>query len=326
MNDRYQKYRQQWYKAGDEGIITNYPTHVDLELSSACDSRCPFCPVTPNYADMPEVRHLKRQSIFPIGFMPTELFHKIVDEISGRVKSIKLNWRGEATLHPKFDELVTTIMKKDFVEVFINTHGNYPEKKRNSVHKLDKVIFSIDSIKRKTYESIRRNLSFDLLMENLAYAVDHMKKTGKPHIRINQTITKDNQSEVEKIKLLFGNLDKRIEVRQAPVFDRTPDQAQGYSLGLKIIGRRNCKYPWQRLMVAWNGKCAPCCVKWDLEKSDLIVGDAHKQTIKEIWHAKMINMVRRDAKEANYTLSSCISCQSWASYKVADESALLNWF
>ena len=317
----YSDYRTSWIELGTGTRTSNYPLHVDLELSSACESRCAFCPVTPNYADMPETKHLTKGDIFPIGYMKPSLFKKIVDEIEGKVKSVKLNWRGEATLHPKFNELVDYIMDKDFVEVMINTHGNYPERKRDAVHKLDKVIFSVDSLKKEKYESIRRNLSFQKLSSNFYAACESFRETGQPKIKINMTVTKENQDEVKYFKQKWDS-SKLVEVRFAPVFERTATSSDYKLINLQITGRKNCQYPFQRVMVAWNGKTTGCCVPWNLEKSDLVTGDTNDQTIKEIWDNKKSAYIRRDAKNANYTFKTCKGCTSWASYKVIDHDKL----
>ena len=124
--EQYKSYRKSWDDLGLGIVPKNFPLHVDLELSSACDSRCEFCPITPNNELKP------KDSIFPTGFMSEKLFKKVVDECEGKASSIKLNWRGEATLHPKFNEFIDYIMQKDFIEVMINTHGNYPPKKRDA--------------------------------------------------------------------------------------------------------------------------------------------------------------------------------------------------
>jgi len=310
----YKIYRNFWDKAGEGKLETLHPIHVDLELSSACDSRCAFCPITPNNESSP------KNSIFPTGYMSPVLFKKIVDEIEGRTLSLKLNWRGEATLHPRFGELIDYVMDKDFIEVMINTHGNYPLRKRGSIHKLDKVIFSIDSLDRKKYEQIRRNLSFGRLIQNFEAAYLHYKDHGHPKIKINMTVTKQNQDEVNHFK---GYFPKDVEVRFAPVFERTAKSSSYKLANMKIMGRKNCKYPMQRVMVSWNGKTTACCVPWNLEKSDLITGDANVSTIKEIWASAKTRALQNQAKKARYVaFEACKNCSSWASYKVIDQDKL----
>jgi len=317
--EEYSEYRKVWDKAGTGDHVTKYPTHVDLELSSACDSRCAFCPVTPNYADMPEVKTLTKGAIFPIGYMLPDLFIKIINEIQGKVKSLKLNWRGESTLHPAFNTLVSHAMNKDFIEVMINTHGNYPARKQDAVHSLDKVIFSIDSLQKEKYESIRRKLSFDRLMKNYEDAYDHFEKHGSPKIKINMTVTSRNEDEVDTFKSYFPN---DVEVRFAPVYERTSTGNTYRLANLTKLGRKNCKYPMQRIMIGWNGKTRPCCVDWK-EQTDIITGDASKQTIKEIWESRKTKLMQITAKTQTYDkFKACKNCDSWASYQVVDSEKL----
>ena len=297
------------------GIVPkNFPLHVDLELSSACDSRCEFCPITPNNELKP------KDSIFPTGFMSEKLFKKVVDECEGKASSIKLNWRGEATLHPKFNEFIDYIMQKDFIEVMINTHGNYPPKKRDAVHKLDKIIFSIDSLSKEKYESIRRRLSFEKLQENFSLALNHRLTYGKPQIKVNCTVQKKNEDEIESFKKAFPP--SIVDVRFAPVFERTTTGSEYKLANMKVLARKNCGYPFQRVMVSWHGKTTACCVPWNLEKSDLVTGDANKQSIESIWDGAKHKAIQKDASSANYTFNTCKNCMSWASYKVVDQEKL----
>lgn len=310
--NKYEAYRKQWEEAGNGKIKTEWPTDCTIELASVCDSRCIFCPVTPNYE--------KRESLFPVRFMKFGLFKKIIDEISGHVLSIKLQYRGESTLHKEFNKFCDYAAQAEFIERMINTNGNYHESKREGLYKLDKIIFSIDSLIKEKYEKIRKGLSFLKLMKNFGHAVMRYQNEGKPKIKVNMTITKDNKDEIEQFRQFFNP--EIVELRQAPVFSRTPN-AKDYSLNLQIIGRKNCKYPSQRQIILHSGLVLPCCAKWEAEKSDIILGDASKQNIYDIWHNKKTDDLQITAIRSNYSkYKACMNCEVWPSYEVIDRDKL----
>ena len=109
----YEDYRRLWVELPKKREIREYPLLVDLELSSVCNLKCPMC-----YTITDEFKSKVKK-----GFMDFELFKKIVDEIAGKVFSIRLSLRGEATLHKNFMECIEYAKSKGIKEVSTLTHG-----------------------------------------------------------------------------------------------------------------------------------------------------------------------------------------------------------
>ena len=51
-----------------------------------------------------------------------------------------------------------------------------------------------------------------------------------------------------------------------------------------------CPYPWQRLIVAWDGNVTTCCMDYN---NRFQLGNVEHQTIQEIWLSKRIDQFRR---------------------------------
>lgn len=253
--------------------------------------------------------------------MPIDLYKKIIDEAETGVLSIKNQYRGESTMHPEFNLFMAYLSQKKFSETLINTNGNYKESKRDGLYLLDKIVFSIDSIFCETYESIRVNLKYSKLMENFWHAYNHFKKYGKPNIKINMTVTSLNNKELELFKKIFP---KDVEVRQAPVFNRTHNAKEYALYNMKIIGRKPCGYPLQRLIILFNGDVLPCCSPWTrAESSSLTLGNIYKNSIYNIWNNPKTKELQKDTLDLNYDkYYACKTCKSYASYKVVDEDKL----
>lgn len=310
---QYKAYRQAWNDAGQGKIKTDWPIDLTIELCSVCDSSCVFCPITEN--------RKPKDNLFDSGYISYDLYKKIIDEASGAVFSIKNQYRGESTLHPFFNEFMGYLSQKNFIETLINTNGNYKEEKREGLYLLDKIIFSIDSVFIKTYESIRVNLKYSKLMENFWHAYNFYKKNGYPNIKINMTVTSLNKDEIDLFHKIFP---KDIEVRQAPVFNRTQN-AKDYNLyNMKIIGRRPCQYPQQRFIILFNGDVLPCCSPWTRKESEsLTLGNINQNSIYNIWHSDKTTKLKEDTLKANYEpYFACKTCKSYASYNVVDQDRL----
>ena len=303
ITNTYKEYRDQWARASN-GEITAAPTHIDLELSSACNYRCGMCPQAE-----PEVAFKK-------AFMNYRLAVKLLHEAKSiGVKSIKLNWRGESVLHPQFPGIVFEAVNLGFCETMLNTNGSYTDVLvEQAVLSIDTVIFSVDSLKEDVAARIRPGGPLSDVIRNVAAAVTskELYKTPKK-IRINFTRQKENWDELPAMEKFCAELG--IDLNTRPVFPRNPPKTGMYYDASKtiVMGRKNCGFPFQRLVIAWDGMVAPCCVPWT---NDLFVGDVTRQSLKEVWEGMELARIRQDALSADYKHPTCINCTSWQSYNV----------
>ena len=84
--------RFKWHFYPKRHIVAKYPEHVDVELSSACNMRCPMCyTITDKFKN-----NVKRTN------MTFERIEKIMKEC-GENGPVRLSWRGELTLNQKMD-------------------------------------------------------------------------------------------------------------------------------------------------------------------------------------------------------------------------------
>lgn len=302
--DAYQLYREAWDHAG-QGNTPGSPIHIDIELSSVCNLKCPMCPQTVLPKDQKK-------------FMDVDLAKRIIDEAYELgVMSVKLNWRGEATLHPQFEEIAKYCAER-FLDVMLNTNGMYSielnEVLRNC---FDTVIFSIDSLFQNTLDKIRPGADNRfVIMRNVDYM---MSLPSRPLIRFNHTRQKGNWHELEVIKNFCR--ERRIDLNSRIMFPRTDHDKDFVKEKVKIVGRKNCGYPFQRLVVGYNGSVYPCCVAWD---GEMKVGDITQSSLLEIWEGVAIQNVRwGQSNLENWgccpILKTCENCTSWDGYVAREE-------
>ena len=117
--EAYAKYRSDWNTRPLEMDPGEYPVHVDIELASLCNLSCPMCyTITDEFIEKVNAK-----------LMDFELFKKIIDDIAGKVPSIRLSYRGESTLHPKFIECIKYAKDAGIVEVSTLTNGSKLKKR-----------------------------------------------------------------------------------------------------------------------------------------------------------------------------------------------------
>ena len=296
-------YRFRWNWVAKHDMVLPFPLHLDIETTDACNLKCIMC--VHGTTGVPDTARIDM-----------DFAKQIIDQAaSGGTKSIKFNWRGEPALHTGLEELVRYAKRKRILEVQINTNGIPLTEKR--IRELidsgiDRVIFSMDGATRETYEKIRVGASFEKLMKNIRLVHDIRTEKGrrKPFIRIQMVRMKDNESEVQNFIEMWSGIADDIAVKD--VTDR--GQGNVMSAGNQIaVGRKRCNQPWQRMIVARDGKVYPCCSDWNC---DFPIGDATQSSLKEIWKGQRMETMRQLNREGKLdSFEPCKSCFVMSSYE-----------
>ena len=137
----------------------NTLSHIDLEITSYCNARCPQCPRYNMFGEIRKelnIQHLDKNILFnlPIKKMPN-------------LRSINLCGNfGDALMHPDLDEILNFFNTQD---ITISTNGSLRNKEWWSLlgkrKNIKKVIFGLDGI-GETHEIYRRNTSYTKVIEN----------------------------------------------------------------------------------------------------------------------------------------------------------------
>jgi MoaA/NifB/PqqE/SkfB family radical SAM enzyme len=272
----YKKYRYKWNEDPKKFIVNDYPLNVDLELSSICNLTCPMCYL--------QSQKYKNNNVTP--FMSKELFKKLVNEISiNNIPALKLNFRGEPTLHPNFIELVKYAKhEKKIKEISMTTNISKLTKDffAEIIDCLDWINISIDGL-NETYEKIRKPLKFVDTLQKIKDIRNIKEKynTHKPVIRI-QTVWSAIENNYEEYYNTFAPYVEQIGYN--PVFDFNKSM-HNYI----FIPNFSCSQIYQRLQILSDGRAVLCCFDTN---ANFILGDAKKQSIHKIWHGKQINSIR----------------------------------
>ncbi|MGB8274937.1 MAG: radical SAM protein [Alphaproteobacteria bacterium] len=296
-------YRFRWNWVADHDTVLKFPLHLDIEVTEACNLACIMCvhgttgvPIT-GRIDMTFARNMIDQAA------------------AGGTKSIKFNWRGEPALHTGLEDLVRYAKDKGILEVQINTNG-IPFNERR-IEKLidaglDRVIFSVDGATKDSYETIRVGSDWDKLVRNIRafHAIRERKGRTKPFIRLQMVRQKENEGEVDAFLSMWRGIADDIAVKD--VTDRGQG-AQLYVGDQVAIGRRRCNQPWQRMVVARDGKVFPCCSDWDRTYE---IGDATKTPLKDIWKGDRMEDLRDLNRERRLDEADpCRGCFVLSSYE-----------
>ncbi len=273
---RYVMNRIRWHYYPRLRYVSNFPDHVDIEISSACDMHCPMC-----YTVTEEFKTEVKRTL-----MDFALFKKLVDEC-GRygAYSIRLSLRGEAFLHPDIVEMIRYAKQKGIKEVSTLTNGLRlnPELFVEVMDAgLDWLTISFDGL-GDTYESIRRPASFGEAVEKIRRYSEIKQERGsvKPVVKV-QTVWPAIKGDPQSYYGLFTPIVD--EVVSNPLIDYLHRDTD-----IEYEDNFTCPVLWQRSTVGSDG-LALMCVNDEVGKH--IIGDTNKQTLYEIWHGESLQEAR----------------------------------
>ncbi|MDH1977192.1 radical SAM/SPASM domain-containing protein [Aliarcobacter butzleri] len=289
---------------------------ITIDISASCNAQCPFCP----RIFMPKERSK--------GFMTLELYEKILDDAKvNNIKKLRLYSTAEPTMHPKFDKIIDIAKEKEF-EVSLSTNGSLIHKYMESIAKVDLLQYSIEGWDKESYEKYRFPLKFDRTFENIKAFYEFSKDLEKkPKISTNLLITKN--TDIKKYVELWGEYvgDINIHFMYEPVkyengkfVAKTLDTQNEYFELDKQTKDFYCSYPFEILMVAYDGKVALCC---DDFAAELKLGNLNNMSIKEVFNSKKMQDIRKQF----YTqkLDLCKECSRFTKAKKEDID-LINFF
>jgi radical SAM protein with 4Fe4S-binding SPASM domain len=276
-------WRKHFEYAGD------FPVHVDIELAGKCQLACTMCPYGTGAFDESKQ-----------GMMRYDMAVEAINQAAeGGASSIKFNFRGEPGLYKRLENCIRIAKARGITETAINTNLTaFTHERLEDLCDagLDLMIISIDGATKQTYEKIRVKGNWQKLSSNLSHL---LSLHNRPRIRIQAVMQPVNAFEIESgyYHEFFSKSCDELVIQKL----RSNNQGE----------RRRCAHPWQRLVVAWDGRVFACCNNWNNEWP---VGEFPKQSLHDIWNSSnFLTILRVTAKDYNY--GPCQNCKVGASYK-----------
>ncbi len=306
--NEYKKYRQEWFDFPQAKKIREYPLQVDLELSSACNLKCPMC-----YTITDEFKNnVSRQ------FMDFDLVKRIIDEVAGKVYALRLSWRGEATLHPNFIEIIQYAKSSGIKEVsFLTNAGkldlDFFVKIANAG--ADWISISIDGT-GETYNNIRKPLKFEETLAKIKAIKEYKDINGliKPVIKIQSIWPAIRQNPEEYYNTFAPYVDL---IAFNPLIDYLHNDSE-----ILYEDNFSCPQLYERVFVSSTGEVVLC--NGD-ENGNYIIGNADNETIYDIWHGEKLNKIRDLHRQKDGFMSMDICRRCFYPRKTApNESAIVN--
>jgi len=280
---------------------------IIIELSHNCNLNCIMCGFGK------ETNPFNRDK-----FLSTDCYKTILQQIGSKTKTIRLNGRGESTIHPNFVEILN-YTKQTFPQLNINLFSNFSFNNNEIINAFIsnnvQLFISMDSPKADELTTIRKGANFQLIENNIKQ-INELK--NRPFIiftiqeanlhRIFEiaqfafnnncqilynTVRRDNGIEtfLDAVKQNYNSIIIQFNQVRCLYNDFElqclyPDQLAGIKLQTikptQTHGtKRHCPALDKELCILYDGTITPCNMF-----NPYVYGNISKQSLNEIWNGK----------------------------------------
>lgn len=282
----------------------DFPQTINIELTNACNLRCIMCPRT-------------EKMMRPIGMMDYNLFRKIVDEaVENNVEQIVLHVFGESMLYPHFFDAIHYIKEKDEnITVTVSSNCTLLNTEKNEellMSGLNILLLSLDGATKQTYEKLRVNSYFDVVMKNVQNLLLQKKENGliNPLISIQIIYMQETKEEINsffKIWKPFLSSNVFISVKEFNDFSGQIKDINGNEI-IKNFNFMPCPLFWSRAVIFWDGTVTVCCLDTN---GELAIGRINGQSLKQIWNGEKLKKMREGILSKNHDMVEfCRYCKN----------------
>jgi hypothetical protein len=314
---RYESYRREWDRRGAELDPADHPVHVDLETVAVCDLRCGSSEEDPQgFCQIWTHEHIRKlgfdEHTYKRGYMDPKLYRRLLQQCADiGVSSIKLNYRGEPSLHPEIVSFVALAAELGFPDIMMNTNGNGgartdPDLFARLVEAgITDLMFSVDAGDPGTYHRQRVGADWNVLLHSVRTAVAaRAAGKGAPDCRIRASVVRTymNASDVDSGRMeTFWKNEMGVDwmsVSECYFPAGIEHRWKAAEWRQLAASEFQCPDPFRRMVVTWDGKhTMPCCQGFTLEIDGGAVTpvqgrEGRSQTIQEAWASPNFERLR----------------------------------
>ncbi|ATX78641.1 radical SAM additional 4Fe4S-binding SPASM domain-containing protein [Mariprofundus aestuarium] len=274
------------------------PFVLFVDPASACNFHCPFCPT--GHRDLIDATGRYQ------GVMKFDLFRKVIDELTGfaqPIKVLRMYKDGEPFLNKNLAQMIAYAKASGqigYIDTTTNGSLMTPERLGPVLEAgLDKINISVDGMNNEQYKRFTGfDFDFDAFVSNVQWLY-----ANKGDCEISIKIPGELISEAQKLEFydLFGDYCDRIFIENFapcwPEFDVESFTGVTIKEGIyqqPVTPTDTCPYIFYSMSVNADGLVSSCFLDWGRK---LLIGDANKQTLQEIWNSGALNALRRQHLE-----------------------------
>ena len=291
----------------------SWPLHMQVELTSFCNVRCPVCPVG------------NESLTRPAQAIDVQLFDRLIGEVGDYLLTLALWGWGEPLLHPRLERLLT-IARRYPAAVLVSTNGqnlNQPKVQqalRNAPPTF--LIVAIDGLTDDTNSVYRKGAKLAPAIEGARALAEWKAKSGSrlPVLHFRFLAMRQNEHEIPRIRSFASdNGFDMVSIRGLSIID-SPESAHsdllpaGRSLRAYDYGHRNrlrrgdfvCQHAFTYPTVLADGTVVAC--EQDFNGNHPYGVFSAERSFADIWFGREAAEVRGTVRDHPAQYSSCRNC------------------
>ena len=306
-----------------ENFRSREPVVYNIETTNACNMRCEMCPRT-------------TMMTRPVETIKLDLFKRIIDQLKPFSpeqwqrwetftqekyniapnemnenhyflyvipRVIVLHGYGDPLLDRNMPEMVKLMTDRNLLSYFSCNPANIDMERTIQTFEngLGYVKYSIESVDDLRHKQVRGQASnFSESYRNILKLLD-LKAQHNFTTTIVITMINLNkpwqQDEFEKLKDAFKGMDVYVYLKSQDQMWYEDNKQQTQS----VHWIEFCQFPWSSMTIKSNGQSCECVEDFN---NEIILGDAHTQTLAEIWNGEPYRQFRMD----HFNLTPGIKC------------------
>jgi organic radical activating enzyme len=313
---KYRKYRKAWTDRVKNLDAGDFPLNLNTEITTRCNLACSFC------------THLSLKPA-QIGDIPFKDYSRAIKEGEKYgLPTVNINGLGEPLLRRDITDFIRYAKNCGVVDVMFHTNGTIMTTKLAEElidSDLDRIVFSVDSPDKKTYESMRilnssyvqslkkqnitpRGVCWEKTVDNVLLFIKVRNSRGlkSPIVRATMVATEKTISQVPKLLALWKPHVDHITVQDLTWRTKLLEnghwenkETSALSENFDVIREEAirkkisfiCPFLYQSIYQFYGGGLIPCGNP--NARTHLVMGQWGSQTIHEVWTGKKYRELRK---------------------------------
>jgi len=287
--------------------VPTYPPDIFLELTSACNLKCPMCPRTT----------MKRKPCH----LPFELAEKLANELSLHhpgAPYLALHGFGEASLYPELGAVLSLFRRRlplTSLTVSLNLSSAQPAQIDTLFdHGISEIGVWVDSVRKESYEAQRAGGNLDKTLSAIDYVIERKLRANSayPLLHVGMIQTKLNEGQTEEFvafwrERLRGVSGVSIRTAWGHNFNGRIEDTHLLRPRSPFYVKRPCFQPFRMMLILSSGEICFCCLDAEGETT---AGNLREMTLYDAWHSESAGKLRRETRKTAFRLALCKSCES----------------
>ncbi|MCK4994201.1 MAG: radical SAM protein [Candidatus Omnitrophica bacterium] len=279
-----------------------FPPMVVLEITNVCNLECIHCPHV----------LISKQKDYKPRHMKWETFSKIVEEVSLHDNIIfRLLSDGEPLMHPRFLDMIRLAKNKGITPINFITNGVFLNEEMSAgilEAGVEVVEISLDALTKQTYEKIRKNSDYELVMSNVNRFIELRNiKEAQTKIMVSIIDQPESRHEINEFENYWTpKVDRVIKRKYTSI---------GGLINISRIQQANeekrwpCPQLWRRIFINVDGYAEYCVEDWHDQS---IIGDVNETSLREIWSFPEYEKIRSLQLLKRFSeIPYCAGCKDW---------------